>query len=529
MVDRTEIDALLISALYGELTPADEARLTAHLESHPADRTALADLTQTRAAVRDSRILSFHFEPPQSVSAMLLREAARRAPRQVSEDAGWFHRFTRSFMAHPAMAAAAMLVLVVGVAGTLYVRHGDLYAPPSLSESAPALTADRTADRGADRGADRVVAASSEAPSGAAAPLPGAPPPSAATPSVATNQAGDVGRYDEHAAGSASFGVGLAEGGKADAKPQVVAAARPPANGNDGFVLDSDRKELRTGKDVGTDVGNAAPAPLPAKPSPAYASKPSKKGSGIEVVRSRELAPKDFDDEQDLAKRSADRIGSATVAKNERAGRGAPGNAGPSGGGATPAPVTVPVLPSPDQPADVAAADAQDPAATSGAKLKAPAPAKTVSRSAIAQSKQQPPAQAAPPPPPPAAAPAAETLSVAPRDTRRPADKAAAEPKSEEKSAEDSLLAWAAQQHRQVIALVGSNKCREAANAAVGIYNRAPGYYAANVATDRSIKPCLAYVTTERERVDRTRAAAKRATAADSANEAPAAPAPAHK
>ena len=37
MVDRQDIDALLISALYGELTPADEARLTMHLESHPAD------------------------------------------------------------------------------------------------------------------------------------------------------------------------------------------------------------------------------------------------------------------------------------------------------------------------------------------------------------------------------------------------------------------------------------------------------------------------------------------------------------
>jgi anti-sigma factor RsiW len=121
MVDRTDIDALLISALYGELTPADEARLTAHLESHPADRTALADLTQTRAAVRDSRILAVQLDPPPSVSTLLLREAARRAPRP-REEAGWFLRFTRSFMAHPAMAAAAMLVFVVGVAGTIYAR-----------------------------------------------------------------------------------------------------------------------------------------------------------------------------------------------------------------------------------------------------------------------------------------------------------------------------------------------------------------------------------------------------------------------
>ena len=119
MPDRTEIDALLIGALYGELTPADEARLTAHLESHPADRTALSDLTRTRAAVRDSRILAFQAEPPAAVSALLLQEASRRAPRSEPSE-GWFQRFVRAFAAHPAMAAAATVVLVLGVAGTLY-------------------------------------------------------------------------------------------------------------------------------------------------------------------------------------------------------------------------------------------------------------------------------------------------------------------------------------------------------------------------------------------------------------------------
>src|SRR5689334_24955752 len=121
MVDRQDIDALLISALYGELTPAEEARLQTHLDSHPADRTALADLTFARNAVRESRILTVQLEPPQAVSAMLLQEAARRAPKPVvvpeKEKDGWFQRFVRSFVAHPAMAAAAMLVVVLGVAG----------------------------------------------------------------------------------------------------------------------------------------------------------------------------------------------------------------------------------------------------------------------------------------------------------------------------------------------------------------------------------------------------------------------------
>lgn len=146
MVDRTDIDALLIGALYGELTPADEARLTAHLESHPADRTALDDLTRTRAAVRSSRILAFQLEPPQAISALLLQEASRRAPRAVTdrgEPVTWFQRFVRSFAAHPAMAAAATLVLVIATAGTLYLRGTDQLARPEVAavESPPAPTA----------------------------------------------------------------------------------------------------------------------------------------------------------------------------------------------------------------------------------------------------------------------------------------------------------------------------------------------------------------------------------------------------
>ena len=123
MVDQ-ELDALLVGALYGELGPADEARLAAHLESHPTDRTALDDLRSMRKALVDSRFFELHFDPPPSVSALLVQEAARRAPRQVETGDGWFMRFVRSFASHPAMAVAAMFVVVVGVAGTLYMKQG---------------------------------------------------------------------------------------------------------------------------------------------------------------------------------------------------------------------------------------------------------------------------------------------------------------------------------------------------------------------------------------------------------------------
>lgn len=132
MVERQDIDALLISALYGELTPAEETRLAAHLESHPADRTALDDLTRAREALHASRILAFQYEPPQSISALLLQEASRRAPKKAPEGEGWFARFVRSFIQHPAMAAAAMIVVVVGASSLVSRTSPNQFAdtPP---------------------------------------------------------------------------------------------------------------------------------------------------------------------------------------------------------------------------------------------------------------------------------------------------------------------------------------------------------------------------------------------------------------
>ena len=174
MIERQDIDALLVSALYGELTPADEAKLATHLESHPADRSALDDLKVARQAIRESRIFELQLDPPQAVSALLLQEAARRAPRRVVVDdtkrETWFGRFVRSFVAHPAMAAAATLVLVVGVAGTLYLKKGN--------------------DQFAEQTTDQRVANGETAPAHEVAPTVAAGP---AQGSAATATAGDDG------------------------------------------------------------------------------------------------------------------------------------------------------------------------------------------------------------------------------------------------------------------------------------------------------------------------------------------------
>ena len=86
MLESQEIDALLISALYGELTPAEETRLEAHLGSHPADKSALAALTSTREAVRSSRILQIQLEG-QGLGSLRISSDSRsgKSPTQSHE------------------------------------------------------------------------------------------------------------------------------------------------------------------------------------------------------------------------------------------------------------------------------------------------------------------------------------------------------------------------------------------------------------------------------------------------------------
>jgi len=410
MAERTDLDALLISALYGELAPADEARLAAHLESHPADRSALADLTQTREAVRASRVFAVQLEPPQSVSARLLQEAARSAPRPArrGDDAvGWFHRFTRVFIAHPALATATTFVLVVGVAGLLYVQRGEQIGVP-------------------------------------------APP----------------------AAGSDGSRVNLDE-----AKQQP--AAEPQADSRAAPRGQTDAPALAVA---------ASPAPEPRAPVPAIKSAKKSGPSGIELRRSQsaDLAPKDFDDEDARApsggaatEREAKAAVGAATDKSKLAVRAAGAGAG-----------------APPPPAQPAATSAE----VSG-RLTA-----TSDRASATPPK---PSKLAPPPPSGAfaksAAPA-ETESAEPRD------------------GDTAVFAWAQKQHDRVVALVKSSNCPAAASAATEIYSRAPAYYAANVANDRAVKPCLSYITSDREREDR-RLAAKRAMSNDAAESAaPAAP-----
>jgi hypothetical protein len=138
MAERQDIDALLVDAVYDDLSPADASRLEAHLASHPGDRVVLDGMRQARMAMREQRMAMPLAEPSPAISQLLLQEAARQAP---SGKAGLWQRLMNWIAvagSHPALAAAAVVVVVAGVAGVLR-RRGDV-APEPTVRSTPVET-----------------------------------------------------------------------------------------------------------------------------------------------------------------------------------------------------------------------------------------------------------------------------------------------------------------------------------------------------------------------------------------------------
>jgi hypothetical protein len=140
MASTQHFDALLIGALYGELSLTQRAELDAHLLAHPADAATFDQLTTVRHAISTYVAQVSMVEPPHAISAILLQEATRKAPKRDlvrSTQGGWFARLRNGFIAHPAWAAAATLVMVAGVGSALYVR-GARVAEPTAAVQATA-------------------------------------------------------------------------------------------------------------------------------------------------------------------------------------------------------------------------------------------------------------------------------------------------------------------------------------------------------------------------------------------------------
>ncbi len=145
-----DIDALMIDWLYEELDEVKSAEFDHHLAGCARCRSEVESLQQTRAAVREWP----EVEPPSAVTAILLHEAAKHVPakrRAVAIAArdddkpglwAWLVGMMAPVVRHPAAAALATLVLVAGVAGSLYLREVKIAQPLVKSESPPPVRAE---------------------------------------------------------------------------------------------------------------------------------------------------------------------------------------------------------------------------------------------------------------------------------------------------------------------------------------------------------------------------------------------------
>ncbi|MBL4632816.1 MAG: hypothetical protein JKY56_03035 [Kofleriaceae bacterium] len=132
-----DFDALLVDWLYGELDSADVERFESHLKSHPEDAAEAQAMLRVRSCAKGFA----EAEPPDTLTTILMHEAACQAKASNKGAGLWsaFSNFFQPIFMHPAASAMASFVLVVGVAGALYMRQGsDMIAEPIASSSATA-------------------------------------------------------------------------------------------------------------------------------------------------------------------------------------------------------------------------------------------------------------------------------------------------------------------------------------------------------------------------------------------------------
>lgn len=165
MAANLHIDALLIDALYGELSPQRRVELEAHFAAHPSDRDAFAGWQRVRSLVAEAGLAQVSAAPP-AVSAQLLQFAAKHAPSRTS----WWTRLLASFAAHPALAAAATVVVTVGIGSVLYLRQGVVQTTRSAQSEVQHKASANTAV--ADGEAARAASATPSTEGDGAAPFP---------------------------------------------------------------------------------------------------------------------------------------------------------------------------------------------------------------------------------------------------------------------------------------------------------------------------------------------------------------------
>jgi hypothetical protein len=135
-MDCKHVNEHLIDLLYLELEPDQLDQIEGHLEGCDGCAAELAAFESTRSAMRELPEL----EPPPSLSQALMREAARAVTPPDTQ--GFWERLRagmRMMVLHPAMTAAAVLVLVLGVSFMVYRGGGPTGLTPRADDLPPVL------------------------------------------------------------------------------------------------------------------------------------------------------------------------------------------------------------------------------------------------------------------------------------------------------------------------------------------------------------------------------------------------------
>ncbi len=430
--------------LYNELDQSHSAQFQQHLGSCASCGAELRSLERTRAAFRDLG----SEEPPPSVSAILLHEAAKRAPAASAMNpegaaagiGGWLAKLFRPLMAHPAAAAVASLVLVAGVAGTIYVQRGDHVARPSAEtgESASAAAAP----------APEPIPAVSTTPTGNPAKM----EMEESGPAPATPPANDKWQPDD------GYAANVAD---KNAQRELRAAA-------DQAVADRDESRRRSKPDeVRLQLHSETQAAKPGSAAPKTLDRGVPLANAVSGTDPLIAADEEREFAKDLGGAPAETAQGAAMRKSDRTRGAAP--ADPQAAAAEPAPPTETTL------------------ALEGGTKKAPE--KTLDASSKKKSKQ---------------------------------DLDAAQSAGDEgkfRAYREETNKWAKGQRAALVRAYKSNDCVRAASIANDILDRDPDYYTANVKNSREVKDCKFYVSDEKARRQKSRAA-KAKTSVDAAEKA---------
>jgi anti-sigma factor RsiW len=489
MMQCTDINELMMDFIYRELETKREDEFRAHLASCARCGSELASLERTRHALRELP----DAEPPAAVTARLLHEAAKRVPRKAAREEearggllSWLSGLFRPVIAHPAWAAAASLVILVGV---VYLRESGVIS--SRPQSSPPSVEARQEKHAGDKAAALAPTSAAEKnmPEGQATAATGAVTTPAPTTTVTADGYADTTvKLDGKMGGQVLDRIGTLESGDPALRMQTQT---PPAKGS------------QSAKDMGGEVAD-------------YRYKNGLEGADDGVADKKKearRAEQAMDVPADEAEADSDNEMTVSGSKGRAAG----------GGGSTPvagaAPAPRPAAPAAEPMPQAARGDAAD------------EPAAMPARKPTTNAK---PAPNAPPPPTEVARTNSETRKrdAVKADPTKNKDKQNAggrnvvgnvqQPTQDVKS-EAGLDTSSATMHQQAQRAAKTGKCNLALEQWHKIQKTDPDYFNRNVRQDAVFNECERSAAAKKAK----KAAPKAPDMEDEMRESPSAPAPA--